>query len=66
MEAGGRAEELIPAALASFGVTADETELAVMAAAHAMFWPPILQLLELEVDEPAELAPDLSGPPRDR
>ncbi|MGV1048705.1 MAG: hypothetical protein ACOYD4_09315 [Solirubrobacterales bacterium] len=64
MEAANRADEFIPAGLAAFGVRADEIELAVMGAAHAMFWPPILALLEVDLSavEP-ERAPDLSRPP---
>lgn len=64
MEAATRADEFIPAGLAAFGVRADEVELAVMGAAHAMFWPPILALLEVDLSavEP-ERAPDLSRAP---
>jgi len=66
MEASDSAGEFIPAALAAFGVEADEIELAVMAAAHEMFWPPILELLALDTSAgAAEPAPDLSqAPPR--
>lgn len=64
MEATDRAEDFIPAALASFGIEADEIELAVIGAAHAMFWPPILELLELDTgDLVPERAPDLSRAP---
>jgi len=64
MEAANRADEFIPAGLASFGVEADDVELAVMGAAHAMFWPPILALLELDTNGVApEPDPDLSRPP---
>lgn len=64
MEAPNRAEDFIAAGLASFGVEADEVELAVIGAAHAMFWPPILALLELDTGAVApERAPDLSRPP---
>lgn len=65
MEAANRAEDFIPAGLASFGVGADEIELAVIGAAHAMFWPPILALLELDLDAVTpERAPDLSRAPQ--
>jgi hypothetical protein len=66
MEASNSADDFIPAALAAFGVEADEIELAVMGAAHAMFWPPILELLALDTGNVApEPAPDLSqAPPR--
>jgi hypothetical protein len=64
MEVSNRADDFIPAGLASFGIEADEVDLAVMGAAHAMFWPAILELLELEADGvSAERAPDLSQPP---
>jgi hypothetical protein len=66
MEGSTSAEDFIPAALAAFGVEADEIELAVMGAAHEMFWPPILELLSLDTSASvSEPAPDLSqAPPR--
>lgn len=66
MEASNSSDDFIPAALAAFGVEADEIELAVMRAAHEMFWPPILELLSLDTTSSAsEPAPDLSqAPPR--
>lgn len=66
MEASDSAGDFIPAALAAFGVEADEIEMAVMAAAHEMFWSPILELLALDTSGgAAEPAPDLSqAPPR--
>jgi hypothetical protein len=66
MEASTNADEFIPAALAAFGVEADEIELAVMRAAHLTFWPPILQLLSLDTAAVApEPDPDLAqAPPR--
>jgi hypothetical protein len=67
MEASNRAEDFIPAALASFGIEADEVELAVMGAAHEMFWPPILELLALDIGPVVpEAATDLSQAPRPR
>lgn len=64
MEASNSADQFIPAALASFGIEADEIELAVMGAAHEMFWPPILELLALDTSlAPAERSPDLSQAP---
>jgi hypothetical protein len=64
MEASNPAEGFIATGLASFGIDADEIELAVMGAAHQMFWPPILELLELDTDSVApESAPDLSKAP---
>lgn len=57
-------DDYIPTALAAYGVEADEIELAVIRAAHQVFWPPILDLLALDTnDVPAEAAPDLSQPP---
>jgi hypothetical protein len=66
MEASNSADDFIPAALAAFGVEADEIELAVMHAAHEIFWPPILELLSLDTSGVApEPAPDLAqAPPR--
>ena len=67
MEASNRADDFIPAALAAFGVEADEIELAVMGAAHEMFWPPILELLALDTSTAApEPDPDLSQAPPSR
>jgi hypothetical protein len=51
MEGPDRAEQFIPAGLASLGIEADEIELAVMNAAHAMFWPSIGDLLALDLGE---------------
>jgi hypothetical protein len=65
MEASSGANDFIPAALAAFGVEADEIELAVMSAAHEMLWPPILELLALDTGSVApEPAPDLSQAPQ--
>ncbi len=55
MEASNRADDFIPAGLASMGIEADEIELAVMGAAHSLFWQPILDLLELDT---GDLAPE--------
>jgi hypothetical protein len=64
MEASNQADDFIPAALAAFGIEADEIELAVMRAAHEMFWPPILELLAFDAGEaPPERNPDLSQAP---
>ena len=49
MEATDHAEDFIPAGLASLGIEADEVDLAVMNAAHKMFWPSILDLLSLDL-----------------
>ena len=64
MEASNRADDFILAGLASLGLEADEVELAVIGAAHAMLWPPILELFALDLSEAApEPHPDLSQPP---
>ncbi len=65
MEAPDRAEQFVPAGLASLQIEADETELAVMSAAHQMFWPAIRSLLSLDLgDLEPERDPDLSRAPR--
>jgi len=67
MEARSNADDFIPAGLAAFGIEADEIELAVIQAAHQLFWPPILELLDLDTSQvPAERAPDLSQAPPSR
>lgn len=64
MEAPNPAEDFLAAGLASLGVEADEVELAVITVAHATFWPPILELLELDAGAVApEPDVDLSRPP---
>ena len=64
MESGDRAEDFVPAGLASLGLEADEVELAVIGAAHAMFWPPIRDLLSMDLGElEEEREPDLSRAP---
>ncbi len=64
MEAHDRADDFIPAGLASLGIEADEVDLAVMGAAHRLFWPAILALFELDTgDAGPERSPDLSRSP---
>ena len=64
MEASNRADDFIPAGLASLGIEADEVDLAVMGAAHQMFWPAILELLSLDTSGvEVERCPDLSRAP---
>jgi hypothetical protein len=64
MEASNRADDFIPAGLASLGIDADEVDLAVMGAAHQMFWPAIRELLSLDTsDVEVERCPDLSQAP---
>ncbi len=63
-ESAAPGEDFIPAGLAALGIEADETDLAVMAALHALLWPPLTELLALDVEavEP-ERCPDLSRAP---
>jgi hypothetical protein len=64
MESPDRAEQFIPAGLASLGIEADEIDLAVMNAAHKMFWPSIRDLLALDLGElEPERDQDLSRAP---
>ena len=64
MEASDRSDDFIPAGLASFGIEADETELAIIAAVHQVFWSPIQGLLALDLGEvEPERYPDLSRAP---
>lgn len=67
MEASNHTNDFIAAGLAAYGIEADEIELAVIGAAHQLFWPPILELLELDTSQvPAERNPDLSQAPASR
>jgi hypothetical protein len=64
MDASDRAEQFIPAGLASLGIEADDVDLAVMNAAHQMFWPGILALLSRDLSGVVpEREPDLSRAP---
>jgi hypothetical protein len=64
METSDPVDQFIPARLASLGIEADEIDLAVMNAAHQMFWPGILALLSRDLSsvEP-ERRLDLSRAP---
>jgi hypothetical protein len=65
MDGAVSADDFIPAGLAAMGIEADETDLAVIAAVHGIFWPPILELLALDTGEAEpERFPDLSKAPR--
>jgi hypothetical protein len=65
MEASNNVDDFVPAGLASMGIEADEVDLAVMGAAHQMFWPAILELLALDTSGvEVERCPDLSRAPR--
>lgn len=64
MEVSNRADDFIPAGLASLGIEADEVDLAVMGAAHQMFWPGIRELISADLgDVTPERDPDLSRAP---
>jgi len=60
MDDRSREEDFIPAGLASLGIEADETDLAVMGAIHQLFWPPTLELLAMDL---GEIAPELDVDP---
>jgi hypothetical protein len=56
--------DFIDGGLAALGIEADEIERAVIDAAHQLFWPGILQLLELDLgDVELERDPDFSSAP---
>jgi hypothetical protein len=64
MPAPGDSEAFLPAGLASLGIEVDEVEMAVMRAAHELYWPAIVGLLELDLSSvDPEPAADLSRPP---
>jgi hypothetical protein len=57
-------ESVVPGALASLGIEADEAELAVMAAAHGLYWPQVAALLAADLAEvEPEAGADMSRPP---
>ena len=63
-DAPDRGDEFIAAGLASLGIEADETELAVIAGVHQVFGPPIRELVEFDVSSVApERDLDLSQAP---
>ncbi len=67
MDPSDHTDDFIPAALAAYGIEADEIELAVIRAAHQTLWPPILELLGLDTSTVAlERDPDLSQAPPSR
>lgn len=67
MEASNQPDDFIGGGLAAYGIEADEIELAVIRAAHEMFWPPILELLTMDTGAvAAEPTPDLSQAPPSR
>jgi len=64
MEGAAPTDDFIPAGLAALGIEADEVDLAVIGAVHELLWPPLGELLALDVEgvEP-ERRPDLSRAP---
>ena len=66
MQASDGFEDFVPAGLASLGVEADEQELAIMRAAHEVYWPAMGALLSLDLGAvPVERDEDLSRAPED-
>ncbi len=64
MPAPESADDFIAGGLAALGIEADEVDLAVAGVAYGMFWPPILDLLALDLGElEPEPHPDLSRAP---
>jgi hypothetical protein len=63
-DAPDRGGEFIAAGLASLGIEADETELAVITGVHQVFGPPIRQLIAFDAGSvSAERNLDLSQAP---
>ena len=66
MQASDGFEDFVPAGLASLGIEADEPELAIMRAAHEVYWPAMGALLSLDLGAvPVERDEDLSRAPED-
>jgi hypothetical protein len=65
MASSGDFDSFVPAGLASLGLEADESELAVMRVAHELYWPAIAGVLQLDLAaiEP-EPGADMSRAPR--
>ncbi|HEX9967121.1 MAG TPA: hypothetical protein VGB06_04175 [Solirubrobacterales bacterium] len=51
MDGSPSADDFLPAGLSSYGIEADEIELVVLGAIHQLFWPPILELLDMDLGE---------------
>jgi hypothetical protein len=61
---GPTAADFVESGLASMGIEADEIEMAVIRAAHQLYWPEIVELLSIDTGGvPPEPDPDLSSPP---
>jgi hypothetical protein len=62
-----RGEDFVAGGLATLGIEADETELAVISGVHRVFAPAIRDLVEFDAGEdPPERPPDLSRAPARR
>ena len=60
----GDFDAFVPAGLASLGIEADEVELAVMQAAHELYWPAITGLFDLDLSAvQPEIPADMSRAP---
>lgn len=58
------ATDFVESGLASMGIEADEIEMAVIRAAHQLYWPEILELLSIDTGGvPPEPNPDLGQAP---
>jgi hypothetical protein len=57
------AEAFVAGGLASMGIEADETELAVAGAAHEIWSPAVSELLEADLHVEPEAEPDMSRAP---
>jgi len=67
MQDSDRFEGFVPTGLASLGIEADEAELAVIRAAHELYWPAFAALLAADLGAVApEDAPDMSRAPFQR
>jgi hypothetical protein len=64
MAAAADSEAFLTAGLSMLGIEFDEIEMAVMAATHEIYWPPIAQFLEIDLSgvEP-ETNADMSRAP---
>ena len=64
MATAADSEAFMATGLATLGIEFDETEMAVMAATHELYWPPIAQFLEIDLSgvEPEPIA-DMSRAP---
>jgi len=64
MSAEGASAAFVETGLAAMGIEVDEVEIAVIRAAHELYWPAILELLSVDTGgvEP-EPNPDLSRRP---